>query len=175
MGYVGQAINIPLGQQGLLTDLPQTQIPLTALTTANNVRFNAAGISKAPGTTKFNSTALDGGSAIVGLHDWFPTPAAQRLIAATASGSIFRDTGSGDFSAGVAIDSSFGSPTTDFMFVEAGNEDSGENRKLFLFSSTHQLSYIDGDAATVTTVTNPAADWGGGNHPTNAIVTGKRT
>lgn len=163
MGYVGQAVNIPLGTQGLLTDIPQTQIPLTALTKANNVRFNTAGIDKAPGSTKFNSTALDSGSAIVALHDWFPTATTQRLIAVTASGKVFRDTGDGTFSSGAAIDTTYGTPTTDFMFVEGGNEDASESKKLFLFSSTTTatvgIKYIDGDAATLTNITTPAADW----------------
>lgn len=170
MAYVGQAVNIPLGTQGLLTDIPQTQIPITALTKANNIRFNIAGIDKAPGSTKFNATALDSGAGIIALHDWFPTPALQRLIAVTDTGKVFRDTGDGSFTAGVAIDSAFGSPTTDFMFVPAGNETAADNRRLFFFSATRQLSSIDGDATTVVDVTNPAADWTAGNFPTGGFV-----
>lgn len=170
MAYVGQAINIPLGQQGLLTDIPQTQIPLTALTKANNVRFNVAGIDKAPGSTKFNATALGSGDGIVALHDWFPTPALQRLIAMTDAGDVYRDTGDGTFTAGVAIDTTFGAPTTDVMLVPAGNEVAANNRRLFFFSSTRQLSSIDGDATTVVDITDPAADWSASNFPTGGFV-----
>ena len=170
MAYVGQAINIPLGQQGLLTDIPNTQIPITALTLANNIRFNVAGIDKAPGSTKFNSTALGGGDGIVGLYDWFPEPTIQRLIAVTDAGDLYRDTGDGTFSSGVAIDTGFGAPTVDFNFVEAGNEDAGEDKKLFMFSNTRQLSYIDGDAAAVTVTGTPAADWSAGNFPTGGFL-----
>lgn len=169
MAYVGQAINIPLGQQGLLTDVPQTQIPITALTKANNIRFNVAGIDKAPGSTKFNSTALGGGDAIVGLWDWFPAATTQRLIAITDGGDLFRDTGDGTFSAGAAIDTTFGVPTTDFLFVEGGNESAADERKLFLFSASRALSFIDGDAAAIT-ATTPAADWSGGNHPQGGFL-----
>jgi hypothetical protein len=169
MAYVGQAVNIPLGQQGLLTDVPQSQIPLTALTKANNVRFNVAGIDKAPGSIKFNATALGAGDAIVGLHDWFPTPAIQRLIALTDAGDLYRDTGSGTFGGGTPIDSTFGAPTTDSLFVEGGNETAADNRKLFIFTASRALSYIDGDAAGVTNAT-AAADWGGGNHPTGGFI-----
>jgi len=170
MAYVGQAVDIPLGQQGLLTDIPQTQIPFTALTLANNIRYNVGGIDKAPGSIKFNSTALDSGAGIIALQDWFPTPSLQRLIAVTDTGKVFRDTGDGSFTAGVAIDSGFGSPNTDFMFVEAGNEVAANNRRLFFFSSTRQLSTIDGDATTVVNVTNPAADWSATNFPTGGFV-----
>lgn len=169
MSYIGQTINIPLGTQGLLTDVPQTQIPLSALTKANNIRFNTAGIDKAPGSSKFNSTALGGGDGIIGLHDWFPTPVIQRLVAVTDAGDVYRDTGDGTFSSGVAIDTTFGAPTTDFMFVDAGLEVSGNNKKLFLFSSTKQLSIIDGDAAVVSAITTPAADWASA-FPTGGFV-----
>jgi len=168
MAYIGQQVNIPLGQQGLLTDDPATQIPPTALIKANNIRFTSGRIEKAPGSVKFNSSALTGG--IVGLFDWFPSGTLQRLIAATSDGKVFRDTGSGDFTAGVPITTGLGALTVEnTKFVAGGNESAADNRKLFLFSNTNQLRFIDGDATTFTVASDPAADWTS-SFPTYGVV-----
>lgn len=158
MGYIGQQISIPLGQLGLRTDDIATSLPPNALVEANNIRLINNTIAKFPGSAKFNSTALSGG--IIGLFDWFPTGAQQRLIAITSDGNVFRDTGDGTFSSGTAIASGLGSPAVETTkIVAAGNESAADNRKLFFFTASSQVKYIDGDAAALSNPTAAAADW----------------
>lgn len=168
MAYIGQQVNIPLGDEGLRTDDPQTRLAPNMLTEAINVEFYTGAITKTFGSSKFNSTALTAG--ITGLFDYFPSPLVQRLIAATADGKLWRDTGDGTFSSNTPIVTGLGVLNKNTMsFVEAGNEASGQNKKLFLFSNTAQLSYLDGDAVSLTTVASPAADWASA-FPTKGIV-----
>lgn len=96
MGYVGTIATIPLGQLGLITEEAQANIPPNAAIKANNVSLNSGKLEKSPGSSLYTSTALE--SDIVALHDWWPTPSSQRLIAATANGKIWKDTGDGTWS-----------------------------------------------------------------------------
>ncbi len=157
MAYIGQKVSLPLGQLGLLTDDAETLIPANALIEANNVRLDERRVVKAPGSSKFNSSALDAG--IVGLHDYFPSSLVQRLIAVTSNGKLWRDTGNGTFSAGVPIKTGLGLPTTDTVMVDGGAEAPGNNKKLFIFTGTAQVQVIDGDAAVANDISAPTADW----------------
>jgi len=88
MAYQGMSVPIVLGDAGLITDVPNSSLPLNALSKANNVSFQNGRIGKSLGCSKFNSVALS--SDIVALADWWPTSALQRLIAVTDDGKIFR-------------------------------------------------------------------------------------
>ncbi len=101
MAYVGTSISIPLGQLGLRTDDPMTSLPPNALIKANNVSLYSGRIEKALGSSRYNSTVLP--NSIVGLHDWWPDPSTQRLIALTTAGNAYRDTGTGTFGAAAAL------------------------------------------------------------------------
>jgi len=168
MAYIGQQVNIPVGDEGLRTDDPQTRLAPNMLTESINLTYFSGRIEKSPGSSKFNATALS--AAITGLFDYFPSPTVQRLIAASADGKLWRDTGDGTFSANTPIVTGLGALDKNTMrFVEGGSEASGQNKKLFLFSGTNQLSYLDGDAIALTTVAAPAADWSA-NFPTFGVI-----
>lgn len=168
MPYVGQTLEVPLGRLGLVTDLSQRDIPLGALTRADNVQLDGTNVVKSPGSAKFNTTALD--SAIVALFDWFPTFEKQRLIAATASGKLYRDSGDRTFNGGTAIKSDLTSLNNQVMFVEGGAEEPGNPKKLFFFNSGNQVQVLTGDGTTFVDMKKPAADWTNGNFPTAALV-----
>lgn len=95
MAYQGASIPIPLGDLGLKTDAPMTSLPPNALIKANNVSLYSGAIEKSRGSSRFNTTSF--ASAVVSVHDWYPDPTSQRLIAITAAGNVYRDTGSGTF------------------------------------------------------------------------------
>ncbi len=101
MGYTGNSVAISLGQAGLITDDPISSLPLNALIKANNISFQNGRLSKSRGSTRFNSTSL--GADVVAVFDWWPDSTNQRLMALTDDGKLWRDTGNGTFSAGVAI------------------------------------------------------------------------
>jgi len=168
MGYQGQTVTIPLGNQGLLTDINPSDIPITALIRANNVNLGNGNIEKANGSHKYNSSALSSG--IVALFDWHPSSITQRLIALTSDGSIYKDSGDRLFNGGTAINTGLGSPSVRSQFVEGGNETAGRNKKLFLFTENNQVQVLSGDGTTFADIATPAADWSTPNFPTGGII-----
>jgi hypothetical protein len=151
MGYIGATVNIPLGDIGLRTDEAATRLPPNSLQEANNVRFIASRIEKDGGTAKYTSTSL--GGAVRAVSDWWPTPQLQRMVALTAEGKIFRDTGDGSFNSQIVVTNAetgaapvLGTPTHDAMIVSGGNEAAGSNKKCFIFSGSGEVQVFDGDA-----------------------------
>lgn len=168
MSYQGQTATIPLGGAGLLTDINPGDIPPNALIRANNINLGNGNIEKMGGSRKYNTNSL--GSGIVALFDWHPTGIKQRLIALTADGSIYRDTGDKLFSGGTAINTGLNVPTVHAQFIEAGNETAGSDKKLFLFTANNQVQVLSGDGTSFADISNPAADWTTPNFPTGGII-----
>lgn len=156
--YTGQVANIPLGQIGLLVDVPPGEVPRGALIKSFNVSYETGLLTKAPGSLRYNSTqVLPAG--IVALIDWWPNPSTQRLIAACSNGSIYRDIGDRIFTSATAIKSGLMGLTPRDMFIEGGNETAGRDKKLFFFSAGNQLQVLSGDDDEFSDVDDPAADW----------------
>jgi hypothetical protein len=169
MSYSGQSVTIPLGQFGLLTDRPPSDIPPNALIKANNITLEKGFVEKAAGTLKYNSSALSAG--VVGLFDWHPDSTKQRMIAATSDGKIFRDIGDRTFTGGVAIASGLGALTPNCFFVEAGHETALRDKKLFFFTQgLNQLKVLAADGITFADIETPAVDWVVTRYPTVGIV-----
>lgn len=169
MAYTGQVAHIPLGGLGLLTDLPPGDVPRGALIKANNVSFETGLITKAPGSLRYNTQVLPAG--IVAIHDYWPDTVTQRLFAACSNGSIYRDIGDRLFSSATAIASGLGTLTPRSIFVEGGQEDANNDKKLFFFSGgLNQVQVLTADETTFAEIENPAADWTTPNYPTVGIV-----
>lgn len=167
MAYQGITVPIVLGQAGLITDDPISSLPLNALQMANNITFDSGRIGKSLGSSKYNATALD--SDIVSVFDWYPTPTAQRLIAVTDNGKVWRDTGDGTFGTNTPIKTGLGSLSTDTKICTGGAESSMRNKKLFIATGVSQVQIIDGDASTTRNINLPSQDWQSGNYPTFCI------
>jgi len=167
MTYTGTTVQIPMGQGGLRTDDSQLAIPPQNLIQAENISISSLEAQKAPGSSKFNSVALP--AAIMGIYDWFPTATQQRLIAVTQDGKVYRDTGDGTFTANTAFDTELGNVNNQLKIVAGGLESASDNRKLFIFSGSRQLQFLDGDATDLTTISGPAADWAS-NFPTAGVL-----
>jgi hypothetical protein len=155
--------HIPLGSMGLMTDLPPSDIPRGALIRADNVSFETGLITKAPGSLRYNTSALPAG--VVAIKDWWPNTVDQRLIALCSDGSVYRDIGDRQFSANVAIASGLLNVTANAMFVEGGSELASRDKKLFLFTGTNQLKVLAGDGTSFSNIASPAADWTTPNFP----------
>lgn len=169
MAYTGTSIPIPLGEIGLRTDSPMTSLPPNALILANNVSLYAGRVEKARGTTKYNEAALPS-TEVVGVFDWLPASGLQRLIALTGDGKIWRDTGDRTFTGGTPIANLATTVSTDAHMVTGGQEEAGNNKKLFIFTGgAKQIQIIDGDASTVREISRPSPDWEDGNFPTYGI------
>lgn len=167
MAYSGSQIPIPLGQLGLRTDDAQTSLPANAMIKANNITMFAGRVEKSHGTTKYNATALT--DAVVSVFDWYPTPNLQRLIAVTADGKIWRDTGDSTFSSNTPIKDLATTLSTDVHQVTGGAEEAGRNKKLFIFTGNKQIQVLEGDGSTTTDIDLPSPDWASSNFPTFGI------
>ncbi len=147
---------------------------------ANNVRFGAAGEE----TTSPWTGWIDEGRIIVGTARWtaaFTPPAIAYSNSTTApkvlaginwspgisnnddvvflsNGELRKDTGLLQFSTVLASGLAVAEDPPPW-FVVAGGEASGQNPKLFLFSSAHQVRMVDGTANTSAAITTPASDW----------------
>jgi hypothetical protein len=169
MAYAGQTITIPLGQLGILTDLPAGELPKSALIRANNISLETGYVTKAPGSYRYNTQVLPAG--IVALCDWWPDTVTQRMIAACSDGKIYYDIGDRLFSGATAINSGLGTLTPRSMFVQGGNETASEPKKLFFFSDgMSQVKVLSGDEAVFETIASPAADWVTPNYPTFGFI-----
>lgn len=157
MPYTGQVVPIPLGVDGLTGTQNQAKITANQLVEATNVTYETGAISKEGGATQYTSAPFSGAPRVMGAYDFWPTTA-QRVIAVTDDGKIFKDNGAGTFgtilASGLIIDAN-----TNVVFVEAGAESSSATRKLFIFTPQNQLKVLSGDAASVSNVATPAADW----------------
>lgn len=168
MAYSGNVAVIPMGQIGLLTDVPPGEVPRGALIMAKNVSFETGTLTKAPGSSIYNTQVLPAG--IVALVDWWPNVVTQRLIVACANGSIYRDIGDRIFSGAVAIASGLGTLDPRSMFIEGGNETALRDRKLFFFSGNNQLKVLAADGSSFADVTTPATDWVTPHYPRIGII-----
>lgn len=166
--YTGQMVPIPLGQLGLRTDDPVTSLPPNAAIRANNISFQSSRIEKSKGSAQYNTASFS--SAVVAVFDWFPTPSEQRMIALTADGKCWRDTGSGSFNTNTPIATGLGTLTPDAHMVAGGAESANRDRKLFVFTGTSQIKVLQGDGAALTSIDLPSADWASGNFPTYGLI-----
>lgn len=157
MAYKGNQAPIPLGQLGLRTDDPMSNIPPNAAIKAYNVDFFSSRLEKAKGSRIYNSTPIP--DSIVGVQDWFPSPTSQRLIAVTEGGSIYRDTGSATFGGNTPIKTGLGTLDNSVFFTSGGAEDASAIKKLFIYTDTNQIQVIAGDAATTRNIAFPSPDW----------------
>src|SRR5918999_1295772 len=99
MSYRGFTVPFPVGQQGFTgTENPSEAGP-GHLLYADGAELDGGIIRKEGGATKFNSSAIDGGAAVISGINWSPIAAAHRDVIFTSSGKILKDAaGGGSFS-----------------------------------------------------------------------------
>jgi hypothetical protein len=169
MAYSGAVARIPLGQAGILTDLAPSSLPIQALTDANNITIVNGTVQKAPGARRLNATALPAG--IVAGVDWRPNTVTQKTVVACSNGSIYYDTGPGDFALQVPIASGLTSLTPNSLFVTGGNETGGRPKKLFFFSfGENQIKVLNFAETGFSDIASPAADWATGSFPRVGVI-----
>ena len=168
MAYSGNRVKIQLGELGLLTDIAPDKTPMNALISAKNICFYNGFVEKAPGSIKWNSTALPAG--VVAAHDWYPNTVTKRMIAVTSNGNIYKGS---DRVFGSAINSTISSVLTpNCVFSEGGAETAGRQKKLFLFTNGATNPYVlSGDGTAFSTMSSPASDWTStGTYPKFGVV-----
>ncbi len=169
MAYSGTSITIPLGELGVLSDRSPTELPPSSLLTANNISLFNGSAEKAPGTIHYNQNAFPAG--VVAVFDYWPVPAKQRMIAATADGKLYRDEIGGGFNGNTPIRTGLGSLTPNCMFVEGGKETGGRDKKLFFFSAgASKVQVLTADESTFRDILLPSVDWVSGSYPKQGLI-----
>ncbi len=159
--YRGIVAEIPLGQDGLNASRNQSDIPIDALIGAEGVVFNDRTAQKEPGAITYGS-AITGTPTITGVHEWQPSSSVTRLIT-YANGVLYKDDGAGDLDATTLASGLTASARP--WFVEGGQEDAGNNRKLFVYTGTNPIKVLSGNGATAASIAAGAADWSGSSQP----------
>lgn len=157
MAYAGNKVKISLGSQGLLTDISTDTAPQESLIRATNVCYFNGAVEKAPGSLRWNATAVSAG--IVGAHYFLPNLISPRYVIVTSDGKIYKGR-ERVFGNPIATVSGVMPLTPNCVFAEGGAEQALNNKKLFLFTEGTTLPYvISGDATTATTLSRPNSDW----------------
>lgn len=162
---------ILLGTGSVRSDDPHTITPDTDLIEAINVNVGGGLIEKEGGSRRWNTTALPAG--VVALYDWRPTDIDAFIIAVTGDGRVWRYynpntrieiTAFGDAPETLTIEKNW------VHIVEGGAEKLGQSKKLFILTGNDPVQVITALGTTRKDLSNPAADWADGNHPSFAVV-----
>ena len=168
MSYQGLIAELPIGHRGLTGNTNNSQLGPDQLKVARNITFESGTIQKEGGAEKYNSTAISGSPAIIGGHDWHPSSAIQRMVVLASDGKLYKDSGGGTF--GTTLKSGLTVASVNPVFIDAGQEAAGNDKKLLIFTGSNQVQALAADGATTADISTPAADWGsafpsfGANH-----------
>lgn len=163
--YQGQIANIPIGTQGLVTDLPQNKIDPTRLIRAENITIHDSILQKDTGSIRWNVDALPAG--VVQAIEWRPDIETQRVIVVCKDGKVYRFKNQFSFT---EVTAESGAPLVldvsgIVTMVPVGQEETGNPRKLFIFTGANEVQVITGDGTTRRNISAPPADWTGLNQP----------
>lgn len=170
MAYAGSVADILIGSMGLHTDDPSTAVQPGHLFRAFNVSLAAGKIEKDFGSRRWNRAPYPG--KVLAAKDWHPTADIQLLVVVCDDGRVYQSLNSESFTEIVA---DIGAPTTlavnDFLtFVDGGQEESGNPKKLFLFSGQNPVQVITSNGTKRSNIANGAFDWTGTNQPHYGII-----
>lgn len=161
MSFTGMVVELPIGQRGLSGTRNVSLLTAAHLTVANNITYADGTLRKEGGAAHVNSSPAGGSSSAIRAGvDWSPEPGTHFDVVVNDDGSVLMNSGSGDFNTTLDEGLSVG---VDAMFLSAGQEASALPKKLFLFTGSHEVRVLDGDADLSATpmrsLTTPPADW----------------
>lgn len=166
MAYRDQIATIPLGRGGIHSDDPQTSIPATKLILALNATTANGVLERDFGSRRWNETAL--GTGIVQFVEWIPQESTSRVIAVGSDGNVYRFLDG--YSSSTVTGTTALNVSNYVSFASAGAEESGNDKKLFIFTGQSAVQVISGDGTTRADISNGATDWSGTQHPIGGIV-----
>ncbi|MCI0526652.1 MAG: hypothetical protein L0Y56_04260 [Nitrospira sp.] len=167
MGFSGETAEIIPGSLGLTGNKNAAQVTIGYLLEALNVTYESGTIRKEGGSSKYNSTVISGAPTVLGGHDWFPSDVVQRMIVLLSDGTVKKDSGGGTFP--TTLVSALTVTDVVPVFIDGGQEQAANNRKLFMFTGKNAVQVLSGDGATMAALSLPPADWTTIKPPTGAI------
>lgn len=169
MAYQGNTITLPIGIQGFTGSKNPTQMQPGHLPYVEGLDVEAGVIQKEGGATKLNPDDNLNSRIRAGIN-WSATSQDHYDVVILENGDVLRDGGTGTFST-TLTDTLTLSDTPIPVFVPAGGEDVGSNRKLFLFTPDNQVQVVSGTSTSMAAISSPAADWtGSGGFPTFGVL-----
>jgi len=168
--YEGIKAPVKLGIGGLYTDDPHTIIPPNKLIQAKNITLLRGKIEKDFGSRRWNSEALP--DKVIHFTDWHPNDYTQRMISVCANGKVYRHRHSHVYAEVTPTTSAPGVLNTKWYVTstKGGAENTGGEKKLFIFTGNDPVQVISGDGTTRSSISKPASDWSGTNHPFKGII-----
>lgn len=150
------SIELPCGRGGFNANRNVDQVPINDLIIAKNIRYDGFTWTKAPGLALFDENAISGTPSCLAGYDWAASAGVRKQITVWDNGNVYKEA-SGDID-GVTLKSglSFTQPVT---LVKAGGLDITDTDKLYMFSKGVAPQVLEGDGATMSGITNEAADW----------------
>lgn len=167
MAYQGASIPIPCGDGGFDGNTNVYRIPITNLIRAKNLNYRGDSWGKITGAALFDATPVTGSPTLLGAFDWHPSTTVQRIISAWTDGKVYKEVGGDVDSVTLQSGYTFSEPV---LFLEGGQEVFANPRKLFIYSEGQIPRFLSGDGATLSSFSNPPADWSGSNQPGGAVM-----
>lgn len=170
MPYTGAIVPIHFGAGGILSDAPQYRIPISKLIRATNVTLYNNVLEKDYGSRQWNQTALPSG--VMAFKDLWVNDTTQRVIALTRDGKVykFKDQYHSSEITPLGTAPTALNPSGYTSILECGLEESGNPKKLFIFTGNDPVQVFSGDGTTRSNISKGASDWTGHNHPFAGIV-----
>lgn len=176
--YTGLPFTIPLGGFGLHTDDPQSTLNPGELLIANNIHLEEGKLQVAPGSARYNNSALSAG--IVAAFDWWPDYITKQYICLTRDGKVWSlpdiqtqnlipPMSGQTASATIAVPTALFAANQNIM-VSGGAESQGRNRKLFIMTGQDPIQVISGNSLVRYNISKPSPDWGNRNWPSFGLI-----
>lgn len=172
MAYQGTIAPILAGQGGYNASDNFDAVPYTDLLEANNIRYDGMAWRKAGGLALYDNSAVTGTPNCVAGLDFWVDASTQFQITAWDNGKVYKET-SGNIDS-VELANSLAFTNSPPVLLACGQETSGNNRKVLLFSQGQPPLSLNASANTMAALTNVPADWSSTNQPMAAIMHDRR-
>lgn len=157
MAYKGVTAPLPVGLQGFSGSKNPSQMVPGHLAYVDGLDYEGDLLRKEGGAMMLNMSML-GAAVISGIH-WMPSSTDHFEVVFLNNGTVKRDVEmAGTFAVTLASGLNTVRDPPPF-FVPAGGESVGSPRRLFLFSATNQVRYLNDTDVTMSVIGSPAADW----------------
>ena len=172
MAYAGEIAPIIAGQGGFNGSQNYDQIPVTDLIECKHIRFDNGTWTRAGGFAYYDSAAVTGAPTCLGGIDYWSNSSTQQQVTAWNTGIVYKSS-STNLDA-VELVNSLSLNAAPAIFVPSGEEVTGNNKKLLMFSQGVVPQVLNAAGVTMANLAYPSIDWSGANQPMAAVPHDRR-